>query len=204
MTWFQWSAVRLVAVVVVAAVASGCSSSPETRSHPGEPGISLDSPTGRSPVDFPIDGFDLCSPFSYAVFQKWAPVTQSPPERGSGSCRWRGEGVTATISDETGATLAEITHDPRYRPGVTGFEGNRYWVTVTPASPPYGAHLFLATGPSQPQRLLHVHVEAEAERAPSAQPNTAYTASSLAVFIAASINARMNEVLWATPSPAPR
>jgi hypothetical protein len=130
MTWLQWSAVRLVAVVVVAMIASaGCSSPPEAKPDPGEPGISLDSPTGRSRVDFPVDGFDLCSPFTHALFQERAPTAQALAERGPGSCRWRGEGVTATITDEIGATLAEASHDPRYRPGVTGLEGNRYWVT---------------------------------------------------------------------------
>jgi hypothetical protein len=205
MTWFQWSAVRLVAVVLVAAVTSaGCSSPPVPNSHPGEPGISLDSPTGGSPEDYPVDGFDLCSPFTHVLFRERAPVTQAPAEHGPGSCRWRGAGVTATITDETGATLAEISHDPRYRPGVTGLEGNRYWVTVTPTSSPHNAHLFLAAGPAQPRRLLHINVEAETERARSPQPNRSFTASSLAVFIAGCIDLRMTEAQLATAAPAPR
>jgi hypothetical protein len=205
MTRSQWSAVRLVAVVVVATIASaGCSSPPAANPDPGEPGISLDSPTGRSQVDFPVDGFDLCSPFTHTLFVKWAPVTLAPAERGPGSCRWRGEGVMATITDETGATLAEISNDPRYRPGHTGLEGNRYWVTVTRTSPPHSAHLFLATGPTQPRRLLHVHVETEAERVRAPQPNQSYTAGLLAEFIAASTDLRMSEALVATTEPAPR
>jgi hypothetical protein len=104
-------------------------------------------------VDFPVDAFDLCSPFSYVVFQERAPVTQAPAERGPGLCRWRGDGVTATITDEAGATLAEISHDPRFRPGSSGIvDGNRFWATSIPASPPYSTHLFLSIGPAQPQR----------------------------------------------------
>jgi hypothetical protein len=205
MTWYQWSAVRLVAVVVVATIASaGCSNPPAAKPNPGEPGISLDSPTSRSRIDFPVDGFDLCSPFTHALFQELAPTTHAPAERDLGSCRWRGAGVTATITDEAGASLAEVSHDPRYRPGVTGLEGNRYWVTVTPTAPPYSAHLFLATGPAQPRRLLHIHVETEEERAPAPQPNRSYTAPGLARLITMCTDLRMSEALWATTAPAPR
>jgi hypothetical protein len=208
MARLQRSVVRLVAVLFVVTVASvGCSGLPasEHAADPGEPGIPLDSPVGDSLVDFPVEGFDLCSPFSYVVFQKWAPATEAPPERGPGSCRWRGEGVTATIADETGATLAEISHDPRFRPGSSGLvDGNRFWATASPASPPYSTHLFLSIGPGQPRRLLHVHVEAEVERAPSPQPDRSYTARGLAELIARSTTARMNEVLSATTAPAPR
>jgi hypothetical protein len=205
MTWLQWSTVRLVVVVLVATIASaGCSSPPAVKSHPGEPGISLDSPTGGSPEEFPMDGFDLCSPFTYPLFRERAPVTQAPVERGPGVCRWRGNGVTATITDETGASLAEVSHDPRYRPGVTGFNHNRYWVTVTPTSPPYSAHLFLATGPAQSRRLLHVHVENEVERVRGPQPNKSYTAPGLAELIVGCIGIRMTELKLATTAPAPR
>jgi hypothetical protein len=205
MMGFRSSAVRLVAVVLAAAIASaGCSGPPAATSHPGEPGISLDSPTGGSPEDFPMDGFDLCSPFSYPLFREAAPVTRAPVERGPGSCRWRGKGVIATITDETGASLADVSHDPRYRPGVTGFDHNRYWVTVTPTSPPYSAHLFLATGPAQPTRLLHVHVENEVERARSPQPNTSYTAPGLAGLIVGCIGIRMTERQLAAAATAPR
>jgi hypothetical protein len=205
MTLYQWSAVPLVAVVLVATIASaGCSSPNSPEPDLGEPGISSDSPSGGSRVDLPVDGFDLCSPFTHSLFRKWAPVTQAPEERGPRSCRWRGEGVIATITDESGATLAEISNDPRYRPGYTGLEGNRYWVTVTPTSPPYSAHLFMATGPGQPRRLLHVHVESEAEWAPSRQPDRDYSASGVARLIATSADSRMQEVLLATTVPAPR
>jgi hypothetical protein len=205
MMWYPWSALRLVAVVLVATIASaGCSSSPSAEPDPGEPGISLDSPTGGSRVDLPVDGFDLCSPFTHSLFRKRTSTTQAPAERVPGSCRWRGDGVTATITDETGATLAEISHDPRYRPGYTGLEGNRYWVTATPTSPPYSAHLFLAAGPAQPRRLLHVHVETEAERVRAPQPNQSYTAGLLARLIATSTDRRMQEALLATTVPAPR
>jgi hypothetical protein len=204
MTWYQWSAVRLVAVVLVATIASaGCSSPPSAAPDPGEPGISSDSPTGGSPEDLPVDGFDLCSPFTHTLFRERAPVTRAAVERGQGSCRWRGEGITATITDETGATLAEISNDPQYRPGYTGFHHNRYWVTATPTSPPYSAHLFLATGPAQPWRLLHVHVESEAERARSPQPNKSYTAPGLARLIVGCIGSRMTERRMATTAPAP-
>jgi hypothetical protein len=205
MTRFQWPAVRLVVSAVVATiVAAGCSILPAAKPDPGEPGISLDAPTGRSRVAFPVDGFDLCAPFTHALFLKWAPFALAPAVRAPGSCRWRGEGVIATITDESGATLAEISNDPRYRPGNTGLEGNRYWVTVTRTSPPYSAHLFLATGPDQPRRLLHIHVETEAERVRAPQPNQSYTAGLLAEFIAASTDLRMSEVLLATTAPAPR
>jgi hypothetical protein len=204
MTWFSWSAVRFMAVVLVAVVGSaGCSSPPAAKPDPGEPGIPLGSPTAGSPEDFPVD-FDLCSPFTHALFRERAPVMRAPIERGPGSCRWRGEGVTATITDETGATIAEISNDPRYRPGYTGFDHNRYWVTATPTSPPYNAHLFLATGPSQPQRLLHVHVESEAERSRSPLPNHSYTAPGLARLIVGCIGIRMTERLLATTALAPR
>jgi hypothetical protein len=164
----------------------------------------LSNPAGGSRVDFPIDGFDLCAPFSYALFQKRTFTAQAPDERGPRSCRWRREGVTATITDETGATLAEISHDPRYRPGYTGLQGNRYWVTATRVSPPYTAHLFLATGPAQPRRLLHVYVETEAERVPAPQPDRAYTARGIAEIIAAGIDSGMREALRATNASAPR
>jgi hypothetical protein len=205
MTWLQWSAVRLAAVMLIATTPSAaCSSPPETKPSPGEPGISLDSPAGGSRENLPVDGFDLCSPFTHWVFLRWAPVTQAPAEHGPGSCRWRGEGITASITDETGATLAEISHDPRYRPGYTGLEGNRYWVTATPTSPPYRAHLFLAVGPAEPRRLLHVHVESDAEWARSPQPDTAYTAPRFARLIVGSISSRMTERILATTAPAPR
>jgi hypothetical protein len=165
----------------------------------------LDSPVGGSLVDFPVEDFDLCSPFSYVVFQKWAPVTEAAVERGPGSCRWRGSGVTASIIDETGASLAEISHDARFRPGSSGIvDGNRFWATVNPTSPPYSTHLFLSIGPAQPRRLLHIHVEAADERAQSPQPGRSYTARGLAELIAKSATARMNEVRSATTTPAPR
>jgi hypothetical protein len=204
-TPFQLDVLRLVAALVVAAIASaGCSTPPASKPNPGEPGISLDHPTGGSRVDFPVDGFDLCAPFSYALFQKRTFTARTPAERGPGSCRWRGEGFTATITDETGATLAEVSHDPRYRPGYAGLEGNRYWVTATPTSPPYTAHLFLAAGPAQPRRLLHVHVETEAERVAAPQPDRAYTARGLAEIVAAGIDSQMTEALRATKTSPPR
>lgn len=204
MMCFRWSAIRLASVVLVAAMASaGCSGPPDVEPSPGEPGISLASPTGGSREDLPVDGFDLCSPFTHWVFLRWAPVTSAPPEPGPGSCRWGGEGITATITDETGASLAEISHDPRYRPGYTGFEHNRYWVTATPATPPYTGHLFLAVGPAQPRRLLHIHVESEAERTRSPQPNTSYTPPGLARLIVGCIGIRMTERRPATAAPAP-
>jgi hypothetical protein len=203
--WFRPSAVRLVIVLSIAAVAAaGCSGSPAPELNPGEPGLPLDSPTGRSRVDLPVDGLDLCSPFTHAHFLKWAPITQAPVERGPGSCRWQGPGVTATITDETGATLAEISHDPRYRPGYTGLQGNSYWVTAIPTSPPYIAHLFLAAGPAQPRRLLHVHIESETERVPALQPNRSHTPRGLAELIATSAELRMSEVLLSTTAPTPR
>jgi hypothetical protein len=204
MVRFQWGAVRLMAVALVAMIAStGCSSPPAVKSHPGEPGISLDSPAGGSPEDFPMDDFDLCSPFRHPLFREVAPVTLAPVERGPESCRWRGKGVIATITDAAGASLAEVSHDPRYRPGVTGFDHNRYWVTVPPTEHPYSTHLFLATGPAQPSRLLHVHVENEVERARSPQPNKSYTAAELARLIVGCIGSRMTERMLVTTAPAP-
>lgn len=167
--------------------------------------MSLDMPVGGSLVDFPVDGLDLCSPFSDVVFVGWAPVGQAPVERGLGSCRWHGEGATAKISDETGSTLAEISHDPRYRPGYAGIvDGNDFWATANPTSPPYSTHLFLAVGPAQPRRLLHIHVELEAKRAPSPQPDTSYTARGLARLIARSTVIRMFEAPLATTANVPR
>jgi len=205
MVRFQRSAARLVVVLLAITIASaGCSSRVAPELTPEEPGISLDSPTGGSQVEFPVDRFDLCSPFSHWVFLMWAPVTQNPPERGSGLCRWRGEGVTATITDETGATLAEISHDPRYRPGYAGLQGNRYWVTAIPISPPYNADLFLAVGPAQPRRVLHVHVESQAERVRALRPDRSYTPRGLAELVATSAELRMSEVPLSTTAPAPR
>lgn len=204
MTSFQWSAARfLIVVLIIAVTSAGCSTSPEAKPVSGEPGISLGSPTGGSPENLPVDGFDLCSPFTHPLFRERAPVTRSPVERGPRSCRWRGDGITASITDETGSTLAEISNDPRYRPGYAGFDHNRYWVTATPTSPPYSAHLFLAAGPAQPQRLLHVHVESEAERARSPMPNHSYTAPGLARLIVGCIGSRMTERMLATTAPAP-
>lgn len=201
----QRSVVRFVAVAVIVMIASvACSAAPPTELDPGEPAISTSHPTGGSRVDFPVDRFDLCSPFSHPLFMERAPVTQAPVELDQGSCRWRGKGVTATIFDETGATLAEISSDPRYRPGYTGLEGNRYWVTVTPKTPPYAAHLFLAAGPSQSRRLLHIHVETETERVRAPQPNRSYTAGLLAELIAACTYLRMSEVPLGPTAPAPR
>lgn len=202
MTLRRWRAIRLVVVVLIATVASvGCSDSPAPTPPEGEPGISLDSPVGGSPNDLPVEGFDLCSPFTHALFRERAPVTRAPLERGPGSCRWRGEGITATITDETGPTLAEISHDPRYRPGYQGYEHNRYWITAIPTSPPYEVHLFLAAGPSQPRRLLHVHVESEVERARSPMRNHSYTAAGLAEFIVGCISIRMTQRELATAAP---
>lgn len=205
MTSYKWNVVRSVVVVLVALVASaGCSGSPAPVPEPGEPGISLNSPTGGSRVDFPVDGFDLCSPFTHSLFRKWAPIMQGPLERGPGWCRWRGAGVTATITDEVGASLADVSNDPRYRPGYAGLEGNRYWVTATSTSAPYHAHLFLAAGPSHARRLLHVYVESDDEWTPSLQPDRAYNASGLARLIATSTGSRMQEVLLTATAPAPR
>lgn len=196
------SSIRLVSVVLVAAITSaGCSSPPVGKASPGEPGISLDSLTGGSRENLPVDGFDLCSPFTHALFREWAPVTGAPLEPGPGSCRWRGEGITATITDEIGATLAEVSHDPRYRPGYTGFDHNRYWVTAIPTSPPYSADLFLAVGPAQPRRLLHIHVESEAERTRTPQPDRSYTPPGLARLIVGCIGIRMTERRLATTKP---
>ena len=205
MTCFQRSAVRLVAVALIAAMASvGCSSPPAPRPDPGEPGLSLDRPTAGSPEDLLVDGFDLCSPFTYPLFRERAPVSRAPLEPGLASCRWHGEGITATITDETGATLAEVSHDPRYRPGYTGFNHNRYWVTATPTAPPYRAHLFLAVGPAQPQRLLHVHVESEAERVRSPWAlHHSFTAPALARLIVGCIGIRMTERRLAAAATAP-
>jgi hypothetical protein len=205
MMGYRSSAVRLVVVVLVAAIASaGCSSPPAAaKSQPGEPGISLASPTGGPREDFPMDGFDLCSPFSHPRFLEWAPVTRAPVERAPGSCRWRGKDVIATISDETGATLAEISNNPRYRPGYADFDHNRFWVTATPTSPPYRTHLFLAAGPSQSERLLHVQVQSDVEWARSPQPDRAYTAPGLARLIVGCIGSRMTERMLATTTAAP-
>jgi hypothetical protein len=106
MTRFQWSAGRLVAVVLVASIASaGCAKQSASKVYAG-PGIPLDSPTADYPRGLPLDGFDFCYPFSYGEFQS-TPFTQAPVERGPGSCRWLAEGLTATITDEVGAALAE-------------------------------------------------------------------------------------------------
>lgn len=205
MTSVRWVVVRLVAaILVVVAASAGCVNAPPPERSTGGPGIPLDVPTGGSPVDFPVAGFDLCSPFTHPLFLKWAPISEGPPEPGPGSCRWRGEGVTVTLTDEIGVTLAEASHDPRYRPGYAGFEGNRYWVTATPESPPFAAHLFLATGPAQPRRLLHVHVQTEAERVPAPQPDQSYTANLLAEFVANCVDLRRSEASPATTSSVPR
>ena len=197
MTRLKWSAARLVAVVLVAAIAStGCSSPPAPKPDPGEHVLSW---------DFPIDGFDPCSPFTYNLFDARAPATRDLVQHGPGSCRWYGQGITATITDETGATLAEISRDPRYQPGYMAFNHNRYWATEPPTSPPYSAHLFLAVGPAQPRRLLHVHVEAEAERTRSQWRSTeSFTASTLARLVGDSIGERMKERRFATTAPARR
>jgi hypothetical protein len=225
---FQWRAVQLVALAATAVIAAaGCSSSPapqpdpyefdysRQKYYPGERGFSSDAPAGGSQMNLPTDGFDLCSPFSDSLFLKQAPVTQAPVERSSGLCRWRGEGTVVTITDETGMTLAEVSNDPRYRPGGRNAVNvaskskvgrARYWVTLTPRSEPYGSHLFLAFGPDQPQRLLHIHVETVAARVPAKQPNRTYAPRELAEFIVEGVALDMSEVLKTTTAPdvAPR
>jgi hypothetical protein len=55
---FQWSAVRLVAVVLVATIAlAGCAKPPASRVYAGDPGIPLDSPSGGSLQDLILGGF---------------------------------------------------------------------------------------------------------------------------------------------------
>jgi hypothetical protein len=58
MARFRWSAVRLVAVVLVATIASaGCAKPSASKVYAGEHGIPSDSPTGDSPQDLLLDDF---------------------------------------------------------------------------------------------------------------------------------------------------
>jgi hypothetical protein len=197
MARLRWSAFRLAAVVLVATIASaGCVGSPAPKSYPGSSGISPADPTGDSRQNYEVDGFDLCSPFTETSFLEQGPTNRSV-EPGPGSCRWRGEGLTATISVQIGATLAEISNDSRYRPGRRDRHGNSVWHTLQPRSGPYRSHLFMSTGPSQPLRLLHVYVEAEEEWAEDWQLNRPWSQGGLDLFIARCIDDRMNEA----PSP---
>ncbi|QYN41166.1 hypothetical protein K1T35_48380 (plasmid) [Pseudonocardia sp. DSM 110487] len=205
--------------LAVAIAAAGCSSSPAPQPdpaefdytkqlyYPGERGFSPDDLTRGSWMNLPREGFDLCSPFNDSLFLKQAPVQQGPVERGPGLCRWRGARTAITVTDETGRTILEVSNDPRYRPGGRNAVNvasrseigrARYWVTLTPRSQPYSSHLFLAFGPNQPQRLLHIHVETEAARVPAKQRNQTYAPRELAEFIVGSIALDMSEVLKAT------
>ena len=162
--------VLLVAAALLG-LAAGCTTpDPEyTRTAPDEPAIPLSAPTGGSRLDFDIDRFDPCAPFRNPVWNAYAIRVDEPAPDPAG-CRFQGRGMSATIGVESGRNLAEISADPRFRPGGTGSMGNRYWRTGT-SDAVHSCHAFLAVGPAQPDRVVHLFAETDGPAAAVRPPS---------------------------------
>ena len=124
-----------IVALVLAGLAAACGSDPPPVSaYPDEPPIPLSAPVGGSRLDFDVSRFDTCAPFSSSYWVTTAILArdlepQAVPEPGGG-CRWRGPGMTATVTVDAGRSLAEYSNDPQFRPGGTGMVGNRFWRTA--------------------------------------------------------------------------
>jgi hypothetical protein len=158
--------------VLASVVLAGCTTAAEP-APPASTGAStaipFGAPAGASSTDFDVDGLDPCAPFASPLWLDAAaaevpPARQAVPEP-AGGCRWRGPGMTSTLAVESGRSLQEYSVDPAYQPGDRGREGNSYWMTrQTDAT--RRCEAFLAAGPAQPDRVVHLFVETEEAEAP--------------------------------------
>jgi len=169
--------VRQVLCAAALTVLAGCASTPaptpQASPSPAPGSASWDdvpysSPDGGATIDFAVDGFDPCTPFTSTLWLKTAVVDpqldpQATPE--GGGCRWRGPGTTATVAVETGRSLRDYNADPQYRPGQRGSAGNPYWRTAT-TNESRECQAFLAAGPARPDTVVHVTVQNEQVEAP--------------------------------------
>jgi hypothetical protein len=161
-----------IGAVLLAGLVAACGSEPQPVSaYPDEPPIPLSAPVGGSRLDFDVARFDTCAPFSSSYWVTTAipdagGEPQAVPEPGGG-CRWRGPGLTATITVDSGRSLAEYSNDPRFRPGGTGMVGNRFWRTAA-SDATRTCDFFLAAGPARPDQVVHLSVATEAGTAPMA------------------------------------
>jgi hypothetical protein len=162
---------RVLLAAVLLGLAGGCTFDPDPANSPAvpdEPAIPLSAPAGGSRLDFDVDAFDPCSPFNSPAWIEYT-FTVDPPVPAATGCRWQGRGLTAAIRLETGRSLAEISADPRFRPGGSGSVGNRYWQTGTSDATRY-CHAFLAVGPARPDRVVHLSIETDGPAAPVQLP----------------------------------
>jgi hypothetical protein len=170
---------RVLGGAALAAVLAGCTGAPTTTQPAAPPttapsarswdDIPYSSPAGGATIDFAVDGFDPCSPFTSTLWLKMAAIDpqldpQAVPEPGGG-CRWRSPGMTATVAVETGRSLRDYNADPRYRPGERGSAGNPYWRTAA-STESRECHAFLAVGPARPDTVVHVTVQNDEVEAP--------------------------------------
>ena len=171
---------RIMGGVALAALLAGCTSAPPPAapSERTSDDIPYSSPAGGAQIDFAVDAFDPCAPFSSRLWLETAAVDPSldpqvVPEPGGG-CRWRGPGTTATLAVETGRSLRDYNADARYRPGQRGSAGNPYWRTAT-SNESRECHAFLAVGPSRPETVVHVFVQNEQVEAPMSGGGAAHS-----------------------------
>lgn len=162
-----------VVAVLMAGLLAACGAEPEPVSaYPDEPPIPLSSPVGGSGLDFDVNRFDTCSPFASSYWVTTAILAtdlqpQAAPDPGGG-CRWRGPGMTAAVTVDSGRSLAEYSNDPQFRPGGTGMVGNRYWRTAA-SDATRRCDFFLAVGPGRPDLVVHLRVETEENTAAMAR-----------------------------------
>jgi len=155
------------------ALLAGCTTpEPEPdRGSPDEAPIPLSAPVGGSRFDFDVDGFDTCTPFASSLWTMTAAAdletrTEQLAEP-AGACRWHGPGMRATVSVDSGRTPAEYSNDPQFRPGGRGAAYNVFWETAT-SDATRVCHFFLAAGPAQPDRVVHMLVETDDVTGPTA------------------------------------
>jgi hypothetical protein len=164
---------RLAAAAVLAlAVLAGCTNAPEAEQD-GSAAVDTvppySSPAGPSDNNYDVDAMDPCAPFASPLWREAAATDrdlapQATPEPPQG-CRWRGPGMTATLAVESGRSLQDYSIDPAFRPGERGWQGNAYWMTAT-SNEKRVCQAFLAVGPAQPDRVVHLAVETEEIEAP--------------------------------------
>jgi hypothetical protein len=164
---------RLAAAAVLAlAVLAGCTNAPEADqdgSAPVDTVLPYSSPAGGSDNDYDVDAMDPCAPFASPLWRDAAAIDpqlapQATPEP-PGGCRWRGPGMTATLAVESGRSLRDYSIDPAFRPGERGWQGNSYWMTEA-SDEKRECQVFLAVGPAQPDRVVHLTVQTEEIEAP--------------------------------------
>jgi hypothetical protein len=175
---------RVLGGAALAALLAGCTGAPPPTAPPPTTApsswddIPYSSAAGGATIDFAVDGFDPCTPFTSTLWLKTAPVDpgldpQATPEPGGG-CRWHGPGMTATVAVETGKSLRDYNTDPQYRPGERGSAGNPYWRTAA-STESRECQAFLAAGPARPETVVHVTVQNEQVEAPLSNGGKAHS-----------------------------